>query len=479
MKYLGKIFLILYIFEQILYAGVSANVDSKHVSYGEVVTYNLVLSGKDIKKPEIYTLCGEDVVGTGSSTSIRVINGEYKKDYVLSYKFVPKKSCQIKQLSLEIDGKILKTKTIDIVVVKFVASINDDFSLTLSTEKNEIYIGEAFDVTLLFRQKKSAQVVDNKFTNPEFKGFWIKGDPEQEVTDDGTYINTKVIYNIAPQREGILEIKPVQIAIASRQNTKNYYGGFFPEVKWKTYFSNDLNITSKAVPSDADLVGDVVMQATTDKLEVNANEAVTVTIEVQGKANFEDLKSFKPYIDGISIFDEKINLQENLLTQKITFVADSSFTVPTFTLKVFNPQSQETKLVSTQEIAIKVNNSKLKEDEKLTIKRKEKTIDSVEKVISKNENYQKLDILWIVLIFLGGILVGIVLMLLKPLLVFKSEKSFNIKDHKILLVKLMPYEDNVEVKELIDMLETNLYNNDNKAIDTKKIKAIVKKYEIS
>jgi len=479
MQYLGKLIIIFFISQQAIYADVVAKVDNTHVGFGEVVTYNLILSGEDIKKPDIYTLCGEDVVGTGSSTSIQVINGEYKKNYVLSYKFVPKKSCTIESVSLEIDGKTQKTKPIDIVVEKFVASKNDDFFLTLSASKNEVYVGEAIELTLLFKQKKSAKVVDNKFVNPEFKGFWVKGEPKQEVTNDAEYINTKVIYSVSPQREGVLEITPASIAIASRQNTKNYFGGFFPEVKWKTYFSNDLNITSKAVPSGVDVVGDIEIQASADRSEINPNEAVNVTIKVKGKANLEDIKAFKPYINGVSVFDEKIVIKEDLLSQKITFVADRSFTIPAFSLKVFNPITQEIKTVSTQEIMIQVNNAKVKPEEELRIKREDTPKIDDTKVLVEAKGFENLDIFLSAAIFLAGIVIGVLLMLLKPLIFLKGEKKFNTQNHKMLLVKLMPYEENTDVRELIDVLEANMYNNETQVIDKKKIKEIVKKYEIS
>ena len=478
MRYLGRVFFIFFISQQAIYADVVANVDNTHVGFGEVVTYNLILNGEDIKKPDIYTLCGEDVVGTGSSTSINVINGAYKKSYVLSYKFVPKKSCVIEAISLDIDGKTHTTKPIDIVVEKFVASKNDDFSLTISASKNEVYVGEAIELTLLFKQKKSAKVVDNKFVNPEFKGFWVKGEPKQEVVNDAEYINTKVIYNIAPQREGVLEITPASIAIASRQNTQNYYGGFFPEVKWKTYFSNDLNITSKVVPSDVDVVGDIEIYASVDKSQVNPNEAVNVTIKVKGKANLEDIKPFKPYIDGVSIFDEKIVIKDDLLSQKITFVADRSFTIPAFSLRVFNPITEKTKLVSTSEIMIQVNHAKVKPEEELTIKREEKPKVDEEKVVSQVKGFKDLDIFWTSAIFFLGLVLGILLMILKPLISFKNEKKFDSKNHKMLLVKLMPFENNADVKELMSVLEANVYKNEKIKIDTKKIKEIVKKYEI-
>lgn len=475
MKNLGRILLVLFAFSQITYAGVVANVSSDHVGYGEVVSYNLTLSGDDIKKPEIYTLCGEDVVATGSSTSIQIVNGDYQKSYVLSYKFVPTKSCTIESISLDIGGKTYKTKPIDIVVEKVVSSINDDFSLSLSTDKEEVYVGEPFELTLLFKQKKSAQVVDNKFVQPEFKGFWVKGEPKQEIIKEVDYINTKITYNMAPQREGNLYIKPAQISLASRQNSKNFYGGFFPEVKWKTYFSNELNITAKALPNDARLVGDFTIDAVADKTELNPNEAINVTIKVLGSGNLEDIKSFKPYIDGVSIFDEKILVKDNSLTQKITFVADKSFTIPSFSLRYFDPKDGKIKTLNTQAIDIKVKNSKVEQKEELTIEREKKPdVPVLNEVVE-----QKLDTISIVLIFIGGLTLGIFLMLIRPLLFFKREKKFDIKDHKMLLVKLMPFKENEDVRELVGILESNLYKDEKQEIDKRRLKEIIKKYEIN
>ena len=475
MQNLGnKIVFILLIASQAMYAGVVASVDRERVGYGEAVTYNLTLSGEDVKRPEIYTLCGEDVVATGSSTSIKIVNGNYQKSYVLSYKFIAKKSCTIDSISLDLDGKIQKTEAIDIVVEKVVASKDDNFLLTMSTNKKEVYVGEPFELTLLFKQRKSAQVVDNKFAQPDFKGFWVKGEPTQEVVKEQEYINTKIIYKMASQREGSFLISPAQISIASRQNTKNFYGGFFPEVKWKNYFSNDVNITSKARPNGIDFIGDLNIEASASVVEVNANEAVNVTIKVSGEGNLEDIKSFKPYVNGVSVFDEKILIKDNVLTQKITFVGENDFTIPSFSLKVFNPMTKETKTISTKAIDIKVNNSKTPKDE-LTIKREKKS----DKEIVKEVVSEKLDTLRVGIIFLSGLVFGILLMLLKPFLSFKREKKLDVKDHKMLLVKLMPFKENEDVTSLVDILENNLYKDEKQELDKKLLKEILKKYEIS
>ena len=473
MKNLGKIFFILFLIPHAIYAGVVASVDSKSVSLGDMVVYSLNLSGEDITRPNIYNLCGEDVISTSSSTSIQIVNGDYQKSYVLSYKFMPKKSCKIKPIDIEIDGKKESTKEIDIVVSKTVSSKDSDFSLTLGSNKKEVYVGEPFELTLLFRQKKSAEAVDSKFIPPVLKGFWVKGESKPTRVKDGEYTITKIIYTMAPQREGILDISSAQMRIASRSNTRDSWGGFIPQIKWKSYFSNELSITAKALPSGISLVGDFSIESHMQTTEVNANEALNITIKVVGDGNLEDIKTFKPYIDGVSVFDEKVDVQNGVLTQKIAFVADEDFTIPSFSLKYFNPLSKEVKTVSTKEIKIKVKNAKPKQE--LNIKRDEtKEPAPVNKVVKK-----ELDMMWIGAIFIAGLLLGMLIMLIKPSKLFSKEKKFNIKDHKILLVKLLPYKDDEDVKKIVDTLENNIYSSDKQELDKKAIKEIVKKFNIS
>ena len=223
------------------------------------------------------------------------------------------------------NGKIEKTLPIDIKVEKVVARKGAKFSLEVLSDKVEVYVGEPFELRLVYKQDKSVQVVENKFTPPSFNGFWVKGQPTQSVEEDSQFATTTLTYKLASQRAGNLEISGANIKIAKRQNTKNNWGGFFPEVIWKTIFSNDLSITSKPLPTGVDLVGDFSLEAIVDTTEVNPNEAVNVLIKLVGDGNLEDVKSFKPYLGGVSIFDEKIIIEKNTLSQKITFVGDNNF----------------------------------------------------------------------------------------------------------------------------------------------------------
>ena len=180
-------------------------------------------------------------------------------------------------------------------------------------------------------------------------------------------------------------------------------------------------------------------------------------------------------MNGLSIFDEKILIKDNLLSQKITFVGDSSFTVPSFSLKVFNPQTKEIKTISTQVIDINIKNSIKKEEVLEIYKEKELSPVTVKTAPVVEEKIDKFFALGLLVL---GIFIGILMMLVRPFLVFKTKKSLNLKDHKVLLVKLMPYKENEDVKIIVDILENNLYKEEKISLNKKDLKAVVNKYAI-
>ncbi|MBU1927813.1 BatD family protein [bacterium] len=477
MKNLGKILLTLFLTPLFLHADVKAYVDTDQVSLGDIVTLKLTIMGEDVQKPKLFAVCDSDIISTSSQTSIQMINLDYKKSYTLSYQFMPKKSCVIEPIEIIVDGKVEKTEPVKIKVSPVSKRADTNFELTLMSSKQELFVGEPFDVELLFKQKRSAEALDSKFLPPEFKGFWVKGETQPQRYEQGAYIMTKLSYRLAAQREGNLEISPAQMSIASRGSSKDLWGSWSTNVKWKSYFSNDLNISVKPLPEGASLVGDFTIKASADKSVINPNEAVNVTIEVVGDGNLEDIKSFKPFITGVSVFDEKIAIESNKLTQKIAFVADGNFTIEPFTLSYFDLKEQKIKSITTEALNIEVKGGATAPSE-LLVKRDESNVQTSEAETSQDQT-GSISLVMGLSMFIGGLLLGLGVMLTQPWKYFKREKSISIKEPKILLMKLLPYKEDAEVQDIMNILEKNIYANEKTKIDKEKLKEILKKYEIS
>lgn len=473
MKNLGKILLITLCLPCFLHAQVNATLDATSVEEGELVTLSLEIIGENPRKPEIFKLCDSDVVATGQQTSLQMINGTTSKSYILSYQFFPIKSCEIEPIEVRVNGQIEKSNPLSLKVVPPDTSKERDFILTLQSDKNEVYIGEPFEVTLLFKQKKGLSVVDSNFMGPNLQGFWMQGEPLQEQYADGEYSVTKLRYKMSAQRDANLSISPAQIKIATRSHTRDVWGAWSPRVKWKTYRSNGLDIDVKALPQGVGLVGKFEISARVDTNEVNANEAVNLNIQVKGDGNLEDINSFKPFIKDVSVFDEKIIVQDGELSQKIAFVADEDFVIPALELRYFDLDTKEIKTLTTQEIPIKVNNGSPKE--KMVIKKEtpKQELDD-EKVLEGTY----VSYLYVFIAFVLGFFSAFILLYFKPWNLRRKKNSFSLSDEKSLLFKLLPYKKDEEVNTILELLEKNIYLQEKNSIDKKRLKELLKKYKI-
>jgi hypothetical protein len=485
MKNLGKkILFLLFISLQTLYGSVTAKVEPAVIYQGDTARFVLTVEGKEVNKPILDTICGYDILASSSQTSITMVNMEYKKSYVLSYTFAPQKNCTIEPIVVEVDGKLEKSNPVKVVVKPPQHNRDADFILRLLPAKKEVLVGEPFGLKLELKQKKSAEVVDSKFIAPDFTGFWIKSESPAQRTETDEYIITTMEYRLAAQREGNLTIKPAQLQIASRANQADMWGSFMPQIRWKNYFSNEVVMQVKPLPAGVTLVGDFQISASADKTDITQNEAVNVVVKVVGDGNLEDIESFKPSLEGVNVFAQKIKIEGNVLTQKLAFVSDKDFTIPAFSLLFYNLKTKKIQRVSTEPIAIHVKGAKSFQNQLQIQKSQELTTPKEhQKKVEEQNVGEKLPYSWLGGMFFLGILVGAALMyILGQFPSFKKQgvKNFSPKDEKQLLIRLLPYkESDAEVATLLKVLEEKLYEGKNIAIDKQLLKRVLRRYKLS
>ncbi len=488
MKNLGRIVSIfLLLVASTLFAKVEALVDTTHVTQGDTVTFRINVYGEDVKAPNFDTLCESEILSQSTQQSIQIINGDITKNFTYIYTFEPEKSCTIKPIPIEVDGRIERTKPIKITVTKMPQNGKDaNFVLALRSDKKEVFIGEPFHVTLIFKQKRSAEALDSKFYPPKLDGFWIKyqSEPEKSLEDD--YIVTRVRYVMAAQREGELEIGPAKIKIAIRDRNNDFWNNFSPSVKWRTYYSNSIKMKVYAPPKGVKLVGDFTISIEVDKTKVHPNEAVNAMLRIEGEGNVEDLDPFKPYIPNANVFEEKPKIDEKngIFTQKIAFVADSNFTIPSFSIQFFNPKTKKVVVKSTQPVHVEVIGSSSASSAPLVIKKENtKNGSNASLALPSSGSVSGIEtsyaVTWMILSFIAGVFIGGILVFFKFYVSNNKRISrFSFDDKKMLFVKLLPYKDNRDVKEVLDMLEEALYGEKKISIDKQKIKEVIKKYNI-
>jgi hypothetical protein len=239
----------------------------------------------------------------------------------------------------------------------------------------------------------------------------------------------------------------------------------------------------KPLPSGVDIVGsDVQLHVSLDKAKVNQNEAANLTLTLSGGANFEDIGALKPFVANVSVFEDDAKVDHNIkngvytseYVKKIAFVGDKSFTIPPIEIKYFDTKTHEIKTLKSEALHVEVvGRSAGAKNEPLKIEKSEEKV-------TKNifENFTEFTYIAMAVSAFVGFLLGTGLMLLKPFM--KKEKidlPVSNKDLKLLLAKLIEFKEDIEVREMIEILEKKTYLGEDVKIDKTKLQELRKKYK--
>ncbi len=481
MKNLGNYLIALMMSATTVMGSITASVDATQVQMGESVTFTVKASGQDVEKPAITELCGASISATSQGTSMRSVNGRFTKEYVFSYTFTPVKDCTIDPVALKIDGQEEQSEPVTIRVVPMQITKESPFILEMAPEKQQVYVGEPFKLVVIFKQRRDSKPVDSKFAPPQVKNFWIKEEQQSRRFEEGEYTVTRLSYVIAPQKAGTLAIDPAKIEIATRTASRDVWGQWLPQLKWRSYFSNGVEVEVLPLPEGVTLVGDFSIEATADKEEMEANEAVNVTLKVSGSGNFEDIGSLKPKIEGVALFDEEPKIDGYIengaykghWSQKLAYVADRSFTVPSVALRYFDPQSGTVKTIQSAPLTIRVKNAPSSKAEPLVIERPAAPEQGAAGGTLFAGGWP--------IPFGAGVFAGALLTLLAMLLPWRrwlerdGTARVDPRDYRAVLVQLLPHRGDPEVDAMVTRLEAHLYGGNAEAVDARALKALLKR----
>jgi len=485
MKNLGKIILF-FLISLPLWAGVNASVDKDQVTRGERVTLTLRVSdgGQQIDIPPLDELCGVNIEGRMQSRKEIFSNGKHIQERSLMYEFMPQRSCVIEPISFIVNGKEEKTEPINITVSKVAISRNEPFIVELETDKKSVYVGEPFEMRVGFQARRNIDTLAESISLPENKNLWVKSEEKGRPFVKGEYAMRKNEYAIAAQQSGKLVLGPLRWDVKVRSQTKDYWGTWLAATKTRTIFSNELDIEVKALPEGINLVGQMNMDVSVNKSEVNAGEAVNVTIKVEGRANIEDIESFDIHVPGAQVFREEPKISHYLqegkyfgtFTQKLALVAEHDFVIPSFELRYMDVESNSVKTIRTEAVDVKVLNASSLPKEEIKITRPQE-----EAVTAPSDEKSALSSLQGTALLIGGIILGLVMSMIpwKALLGKEKKKgTIQAKETKEVLQLLMSHmNQDKEVEELVQKLSENLYEGSSHPIDKKRLKEIVKKVQ--
>ncbi len=485
MKNLGKT-IILFLISFNLQADVKVSVDNDQITRGERVTMTLRVSGEggEVKVPPFDELCGYSVEGRMQSSKTIITNGKRLQEISLMYDFMPQRSCVIDSFPVSINGVEEKTDPINITVSKMTISKTEALIVELETQKKSVYVGEPFEMKVLFKERRNVDSLGEYISLPDNKNIWVKSEHKAKPFVQDEYSIRKTHYAMSAQQSGKLSLGPLRWDVKVRSQSRNAWNSWMASTKTRTVFSNELDMEVKELPEGVSLVGDMSISASVNKNEVNAGEALNVSISVKGRANIEDIEAFDVYVSGAQAFKEDPKISHYLqdgkyfgtFTQKLVIVADQNFTLPSFELRYMDTTTDTVKTIKTEALKINVLNAKpiVKEEVKIT---------RAQEKVEVEANYENLALTFLQGSFLviGGFFLGLIVAMIpwKRVLTKKKVKhTISAKENKeVLQLLLSNMSKDPEIEELIKKLSENLYEGQSHAIDKKRLKEIVKKLQ--
>ena len=416
-----KILLILLICSQVC-ATFAQGVEFKASAPAQVImgkpfqlTYTVNQRGKDLRAPEFTDF--DYVAGpyTSQSSSTSFVNGKRTSSFTMTYTYTLVASTEgtftISPATIKVSGDTYTSNGVRITVLPpdqpsnaNVASQQRNANNTSTTsqqrEANNATEGNIFIRTLVSKTKVHEQeaillsyklyfagVDVAQFTNntrlPEFKGFLKQelemGEIQTELEHyNGRNYQTAILYRtlLFPQRSGDIHIEPAQfeavLRVQNRAQVRSIFDDFFGSYTTvaKPLASSGVTIHVSELPTGKPIgfsggVGQFNISSKISSTDLQANEAVTLTITIQGTGNMKLLKT--PAIDwpeGFEVYDPKVtnNFKTTTAglsgTKTIEYLAipraGGTYTIPAIPFSYYDTQADTYKMLTTPEYTLTI-----------------------------------------------------------------------------------------------------------------------------
>jgi hypothetical protein len=375
------------------------------------LTYTVNQRSRDLRAPEFtdFDVLSGPYTSTSSSTSF--VNGRRTSSFEQTYTFMimaqKAGTFTIGPATVKVDGENIQSNGVRIQVLPEEDQSNSTsqpsqsrsssqpssssqstssenlFVRTIAT-KTRVHEQEALMVSykLYFANVDVAQLTNNTKL-PEFTGF-LKQDLEQgEIQTELEHYNgrnyqTAVLYRtiLYPQHSGDIAIDPAKFEAVLRVQTRtqprsifdDFFGSYTNVTKMLT--APGVTIHVSALPSGKPAgfsggVGKFTMTPSISQTEIQANEAVTIKLDIAGSGNMKLIKT--PAIDwpeGFEPYDPKVTNNFKTTTsgvsgtKSIEYLAiprsAGEYTIPAVKFSYFDIDEKAYKTLSTPEYTIRV-----------------------------------------------------------------------------------------------------------------------------
>ena len=380
------------------------------------LTYSVNQRAKDLRAPEFVDF--DYIAGpyTSQSSSTSFVNGKRTSSFTLTYTYtlMPNKegSFTIPPATIKVDGDQYTSNGVRITVLPpdqpsnaSVATQQQGNASTASQQREatnvnaeNIFVRTLVSKTrvreqeaillsykLYFAGVDVAQLTNNTRL-PEFKGF-LKQELEMgEIQTELEHYNARnyqvaTIYRtlLFPQRSGDIAIDAAQFEVLLRVQNRaqvrsifdDFFGSYTTMTKPLVAPSATIHVAELPAGKPASFsggVGQFTINSRISNTELQANEAVTLTLTIQGAGNMKLLKT--PAVDwpeGFEVYDPKVtnNFKNSLSgvtgTKTIEYLAipraGGTYTIPAVQFAYYDTQADTYKTLSTPEYTLNIARS--------------------------------------------------------------------------------------------------------------------------
>lgn len=351
------------------------------------LTFTANAKGEDLRLPDIPNF---DILmgpSTSSSTSMQIINGEVTRSQNYSYTYIlsAKKPGRytISPATIKIKRNIYQSNSINIQVIEqgnTEAESDQNLFIQYEINKSNVYKGEMILATLKLYSRVNLSIVDQ--TLPSFEGFWTQDIdiPSADQTRTQEAVDG-VIYNVytlqkkilIPQQSGMLYIEAADMVfnVQQRVRSQSVFDDFFGTMQnIRTQVkSKRIPITVKDLPSPPGgfngAVGKFSLSSGIDKTSITANEAITLTVRIDGNGNLKHINPFEfNFPPDFEVYDPKTNYNykasDNGIIGSTSFEQiiiprfAGDFTIPAQKFVYFDTESKSYKTLYTKQFDIHV-----------------------------------------------------------------------------------------------------------------------------
>jgi hypothetical protein len=362
----------------------------------------------------------------------------------------------------------------------------DQLFINANTNKRDIYVGEQIIVTYKLYTRLNNLENYEILSDPNLNGFWKKDLPiagrlKKENINGVTYLTTVIKRTVlTAQKSGELIIDPMQvncrIRVANQNNRRDPIGIFFNpySIRKEIISSKSIRINAKELPTPKPngflgAVGNFKISSEIDKIELKANDAITLKIKLTGKGNIELIEPFKiNFPEDFEVYDPKASEKifeggnkrsiknfEYLLIPRFK----GNYEIPVYQFISFNPNTKKYVTQKTKKHLIKVlegdnneSSSSSFSQQKVESSKKDINYIKTSSLLVKKSSRKDNNLMYYILFFLPILII----FLNEIYKIFNFGKSNSLSDYKHKAARKIA---NKKLKKAKEYIKENNYEN--------------------